>query len=332
MLLGSGVLDVGTARFLVQRRREQKRATDWLDLEQRIDQPESVIDVPPELVALAEEEASRSRRRLFRRRGRSGRFDDAALDLASWNLLEAVRATRVEAAERERYLHPDPAELSVRAANRAPILGRREPGHPLFGAVGVICADMPWMPRFDDPEAIPEALRPEVQALMSLPSIPISADLRIGPLGIAGPRSAALACARHILVSLYALSSADLHLHVITSDAQADAWDWSVDLAPFRQIEPVGPYSVLIVDGMDNFASSGISHQDAIDNRVGLVVIAEEVTGLPPYSGTVLQVDRSGGGRLTNDKGHIITGTPVGVTTDFARRVAADLYEATAER
>jgi hypothetical protein len=328
--LGSGVLDVRTARFLVRPGRPLKRATDWLDQDRSIDRAEPVVDVPHELAAVAyQEEAARSSRRLFRRRrAKRARSSSGALDIASWELIEKVRAIRTDSADRERYLHPDPAELAVRAANRAPILGLRQRSHPLFATVGVICADMPWMPRFDDIRAIPESLGVQLQPLMSLPSIPIPADLRIGPLGIAGTRSAAMACARHIVTSLYAMSGAsDLRLHIVTGDDRLEAWGWCLDIAPHREIEPSREgFPVVIVDGMEHFAKAGISHQDAIENRVGMVVLADEVEGLPPYSGTVLQVDRGGEGRLTNHKGHVITGTPIGITADFARRLADDLF------
>ena len=328
-LIGAGVLDVGSARFLVRHRREHKRATDWLDQYESIDRPEPLINVPQGLGLDTDAAATPEPSKGFRRRKKKAAAAPVAapaLNVTSWEFIERVRATRIELADRERYLHPDPAELAERAAHRAPILGIRPPGHPLFGKVGVLVADMPWMPRFDDISAVPDSLGPYMKPLMSLPSLPIAADLMVGPLGIVGSRNATVACARHIMISLYGLSTSDLHLHVVAGDDHIDSWEWAFDIAPERAID-VGPsFPLVVVDGMENFAASGLNHNDAIDKRAGLVILAESVEDLPAYCGTVLQVDRSGGGLLTNHLGHIIAGTPIGVTTSFASTVANNLH------
>ena len=330
-VIGAGVLDVGSARFLVRHRRERKRATDWLDQHDSIDRREPLIEVPGNLGVAADgsdgsEPPRRRRGRRRKRRGEDGEPTHQALDVASWEFVERVRATRIEVTDRERYLHPDPAELAERARHRAPILGIRPPGHPLFAKVGVLVADMPWMPRFDDIAAIPDSLGPHLKPLMSLPSLPIAADLMIGPLGIVGNRTATVACARHILVSLFGLSTPDLHLHIATDDDRIEMWDWALDLAPPRPVDIESGFPVVIVDGMENYAVTGLDHAHAIDHQVGAVILADGVGDLPSYCGTVLQVDAAGSGLLTNHLGHIIAGTPIGITTAFASTVADDLH------
>jgi hypothetical protein len=331
-VIGLGVLDVGSARFLVRHRRERKRATDWLDLHEAADSAEPLIEVPRNFgldtgeASQPAEAPSRRKRRLRRKRGRDDTVAERPkLDPVSWEFIERIRSARVDLTDRERYLHPDPAELAERARHRAPILAIRPPGHPLFAKVGVIAADMPWMPRFDDIAAIPDSLGGYLKPLMSLPSMPIAADLMIGPLGIVGHPSATMACARHVVTSLYGLSTPDLQLHLATSDDRRALWDWSYELLSPGPIDTASTFPVVVVDGMANLEVSGLTHADAIEHRAGVVFLADSVEDLPSYCGTVLQVDGVGSGLLTNHLGNIITGTPIGITTAFASEMAADL-------
>jgi hypothetical protein len=327
-VIGLGVLDVGSARFLARHRREHKRATDWLDLHDAVDRPEPLVQVPTNLGGRADG----SGKPIKRRRGRRGKRDaerDAGkrptLDAASWEFIERIRSTRIELTDRERYLHPDPAELAERARQRAPILAIRPPGHPLFGKVSVIAADMPWMPRFDDISAIPDHLGEHLKPLMSLPSQPIAADLMVGPLGIVGNPGARTACARHVITSLYGLSTPELRLHVASSPERESVWDWCYEVAPPGPIDIVSTFPIVIVDGMASFAGSGLAHADAIEHKAGAVFLADSVEDLPSYCGTVLQVDGAGSGLLTNNLGNIIAGTPIGITTALAAEIADDL-------
>lgn len=331
--IGSGVLDVGSARFIVRHRREHKRATDWLDQHDSIDRPEPVIHVPhnlgqPPVPSEAEGAPKRriGRRRARKQQGTAQSSSHRTLDVVSWEFIERVRATRTEIADRERYLHPDPAELADRARHRAPILGIRPAGHPLFAKASVVVADMPWMPRFDDIEAVPDSLGEHLKPLMSLPSLPIVADLLVGPLGVVGSRSATLACARYVMLSLYAMSTTDLRLHVVTDESRYDVWDWSIDIAPEQPVDADDGFGVFVVDGVENFEAHGLNHADAIEHRIGAVFLAETIEELPSYCGTVLQVDSSGSALLTNHLGHVVAGTPIGVTTGFAAAVSADLH------
>ena len=327
-VIGLGVLDVGSARFLARHRREHKRATDWLDLHDAVDRPEPLVEVPPNL-GLASADSGKPTKR---RRGRRAKRDDQqnaakrpTLDAASWEFIERIRSIRIELTDRERYLHPDPAELAERARQRAPILAIRPPGHPLFGKVSVIAADMPWMPRFDEISAIPDYLGTHLKPLMSLPSQPIAADLMVGPLGIVGNPSARTACARHVITSLYGLSTPELRLHIATTPERDRVWDWCYELAPPAPIDIESTFPIVIVDGMASFAGSGLAHADAIEHKAGAVFLADSVEDLPSYCGTVLQVDGAGSGLLTNNLGNIIAGTPIGITTALAAEIADDL-------
>jgi hypothetical protein len=323
-LIGWGALDVGSARFIVRPRKERRRAADWLEQHDSFDQPETVIEVPPSLTVqrppIVEPDRESGRRLFGRKRADIEVPVTETLDAASWEFIDKIRAARADLADRERYFHPDPAELLVRAQSRAPILGIRPAGHPMFARVSVMAADMPWMPDFDDIKAIPESLGPYLQPLMSLPSIPIAADLLVGPLGIVGSRAAAAACARHIVLSLYGLSTDDLRIHIAASAERMSVWDWAFDLVSHDDLDLDHGFSVVIVDGMENFEAAGLDHQDAVDHRVGVVILTDGIDDLPSYSGSVLQVDRSGSGLLTNHLGHVISGTPIAMVLSRRRR------------
>lgn len=321
-VLGSGVLDVGSARFIVRSRPEHEWETDWLDQDRKSDEAEPIIHVPTDLTV-----AKPARRGLFGRLGSAARSARDTLEAGTWEFIETVREARSTVAGQRRFLHPDPSELKTRVEHAAPILGTRPIEHDLFGQVGVIMADVPWLPSFDDIHAIPEPVGYEVQPLLSLPSVPIPADLLRGPLGIVGSRIATMACARHILLSLRALSTADLRLHVVTDPDNVDAWSWSSAIAPERPLLFEDGFSVVLIDGVENFDRAGFEHQDAIEHRIGVIILADSVDELPSYCGTVLQIDRNGGAVLSDHNGDLIPGTPVGITTAMARQLADDLSE-----
>jgi hypothetical protein len=326
--VGLGALDVGSARFVVRPR--YRSVGDWPDDRELASVEPAIIEVPAELAATDGTERNRRRRRLL-----GGPTEPAreTLDAASWEFVETIRETRGETAERLRLLHPDPAELGDRARYNAGSLGFRRRGEARFAEVGVLCADISWMPRFDDITAIPESLGDHLRPLMSLPSVPIVADLLIGPLGITGPRRAAIACARHIALSLYGMSSDELMLHVVTDPGRADDWRWAAALAPDQRIDPRFGYPVLLVDGAHNFpGTTGLDHYRIMEGRAGLVVLADAVEQLPSYCGTVLQVDRAGSGLLTNHKGQVIKGTPIGVSDALAQELAQVLVHVLSRR
>jgi hypothetical protein len=315
------VLDVETARFTI-RPQQADLDTDWPDESDGVDQPEPVIEVP---AALSEPGPPSGGR--LKRLARKKHEPDHATDIATWELIEAIRQTRAELAQQERLRYPDPAGLLTRAANRSPSIGARTPTHPLFARIGVMVADQPWLPNFDDINAIPESVGYQIQPLLSLPSVPVAADLLVGPLGIVGTRAATMAAARHIMVSLYGLSTQDLHLHIATDDSRADAWRWAQAICANRPLDLDDGFAVAIVDGMENFGAEGFGHQEALDRALGVVILVDTVEELPSYCGTVLQIDPGGTAVLTNHLGNVVKGTPVGIGTAMATRIADDLMD-----
>lgn len=325
--IGSGVLDVGNARFVVWPRRARRRATDWLDDHALFAQPEPRIFVAEDLVAPEVEPATKTRSRRRRPWSKKALVQPQTapdLDDTAWDFIEEIRYVREASAQRQRYHYPDPAEIADRAEARAPILGERPQSHPLFGKVGSLVADMPWMPRFDRVEDIPKSLGPYLRPLMSLPSVPITSDLRSGPLGIVGGRSATISCARYLMLALFSASTAELRLHLATDEPEF--WQWSAKITSAGDVYPRGGFPVLFGDGKQPLADAGIDPRDAVEGRLGLVACVEDITDLPSYCANVLQIRSDGTALLTNQDGHVISGTPVGMSEDLAASIAAELH------
>ncbi|MEM9612923.1 MAG: hypothetical protein AAGA59_08310, partial [Actinomycetota bacterium] len=318
-LLGAGVLDVGTARFMAQPQEARPSPSELTRRQADAELEEPPIAVPGDLVDIETDE--RSGRLGFKRKRDRG-VDDAA----NWDFFDTVRQTRDRQAARERHLHPDPTDLIDLVTAQAPWLGSRQFNHPQFGTASMMLADLPWLPEFDDIRAIPDSVGFRLQPLLSLPSVPVVADLMLGPLGIVGSRAASTACARHLMTSLYAASTEELRLHVITSADRRDQWEWARSLAPAAPLAlSDNEQSVVVIDGMELFADAGFDHADAIERRVSAVILADAVDQLPSYCATVLQIADNGGGILTNHRGDVIHGTPIGIPAPIAAGLAEDL-------
>ncbi|MEM8922990.1 MAG: hypothetical protein AAGD35_05765 [Actinomycetota bacterium] len=326
--IGSGVLDVGSARF-VARKRQRLGAVDILEQHRDADEPEPIIAVPTDLTRPEPEQKKK------RRRGKNRRKEPEAehREIDVWAFMESIREVRAKVAKRTRYHHPDPTELAIHIETEAPTIGVRPYGHPLFAKVAVMSADIGWLPKFDDIQAIPDEVGYQLQSLLSLPSVPVVADLMIGPLGIVGARPATTACARHLMVSLYAASTDGLRLHVVTPPERRDGWAWARAIAPAAPLAlSDDEQSVVVIDGMENFGDAGFDHEDAIDRTVSAVILADAVEELPSYCGTVLQVNDAGTAILTNHRGDVIQGTPIGLTTSTAAGLADALVPLVRQR
>lgn len=317
--LGSSILDLGNARFLALPHRPRARPEDWADLEAAVNQPKPIVTVPPALIE------PQQRRGLKRLRGHRPEPDQGPEGPAGREFLDQIGSARSQIASRARHLFPDPAELYARANGNSPTLRSRPPGHPLFAQVGVLWADIAWTPTFDQPDLMERYQGPPLEPLLSLPSIPIPVDFTQGPVGLVGPRESVLAGARYILISLYALSSADLSLHVSTPSQLLDDWAWATPIARSTQARPDTGFSVVTLDGPSMFEPARMSHNEVIDHQVGLMVLAPRLEDLPSYTTTALVLDREGMGVLTNHQGHQISGTPLGVTERLAQSLVTEL-------
>lgn len=327
--LNDSVLNVGSACFTVRRPRPAPTAENRLaEIEARRHRP-GAITVPDLAAAPGGPTQSTSHRfgALFSRR--EG-VDEPQLDPSWWQFLEEIRDVRSRVAERHRWLHPDPEELRSRLERMDPGLWDRGVEHPLFGRVALAYATIPWEPHFDAPERIPPVLHGPIREMSRLPWVPVTANLHHGPLGIAGSRAAVLAATRFVLLSLCSLTApADFALSIVTAKGLVGDWSWTSALP--NSMFPDGSndgFLVAVADGMTHFEGAGFSHEAVLRNEMGLVAIAETPDELPEYCGTVLVISPDGRCQVRNHMGEQVVGTPIGVTADFATRVAAMITEA----
>ena len=148
-------------------------------------------------------------------------------------------------------MHPDPEELKTRLTRLDPGLWERSRDHALFGRFGVGYATIPWEPKFDNPELIPEVLHEPIVEMSLLPWVPVTANLLYGPLGIVGKRAARLAACRHAILSLAALSvPGEIRFAIRSGNNTATSWNWARALPPVMT-DDENPYVVTIIDGAE---------------------------------------------------------------------------------
>ena len=331
--LGNSVLDVGTACFLAVPHNNHRATDEWLAEEALYSHPEPILEIPPGLSLESGDQPNNSdagsskspKRRWGRSKRAKKRSQERPIDLVTKDFLEQIRQHRSRAEARQRYLLPDPAELQVRARAKAPTLRSRGLDSPQFAQVGVMWADKQWSPRFSNPNLIPSRLSTQLEPLMLLRSVPVAADPTLGPIGIVGPRNAAIACVRNLMVSLFALSNSQLSLHVAAPRNMVHEWNWAAPIARSAESLPETGFPVVVLDGLKMFDEVGLNHQHILEHRIGLVVIAESVQDLPQYSSTVLQIDTESPALMTNHLGNLTRGIPVGITEELANSLIREL-------
>jgi DNA segregation ATPase FtsK/SpoIIIE, S-DNA-T family len=132
---------------------------------------------------------------------------------------EAAEALALEVRLRRRA-HPDPALLHQLARTPCTRLWERRRADPdaLSVRLGLTELDSAVRAR-RGPVSVPAG---------RLPDVPLAIDLRVGPLGVAGPAGIALGIARWLLCQLAVLiSPADLELALLLSDVAAAQWTWA---------------------------------------------------------------------------------------------------------
>ncbi len=328
--LGDAVLNVGSACFTVRPPRPAPDPVAMVEQLEAARRPSRAISVPvfrgdDQLPA----QTTSSRFGSLFSKDTETEEPQEALDAQSWEFLESIRDARSLVAERHRYLHPNPEELRSRLERLDPGLWDRTVEHPLFARFAVAYATIPWEPRFDRPEDIPLPLHRPIQEMSCLPWVPVTANLLFGPLGIVGSRSAALACARNAVLSLACSTSPDdIEFSIVTAQGLVDDWKWTSSLPNTLFPNGATSYCVAVADGMAHFDGAGFDHEAVKNNEMGLIVLAETLEELPDYCGTVLLISPDGQCQVTNHLGERVSGTPIGVTADFAVAAAAIIRDA----
>ena len=283
------------------------------------------------------------RRRVARRRARDvQQFRRRVADLAA----ALAAASEVEAARLQRLL-PDPAEAIRRVEAPSRHLWERRPAHPDWLALRAGTGPVGWTPPVaGDPGSWAPEVAAAVHTAARLPHAPVALDLaRGGVAGIAGPRDAALAVARSLVLQAAAAHGpADLLLGVVADDDRAGAWDWCSWLPhalgdtgtrplvdPAELVVPRHVTLLLVVDvaaglGRDAPARPLLQRDDG---SVAGIVLADRADRLPSCCTTVVELtDDLGAGRVTSTRGG--TETPELLAAGVTEAVAATAARASA--
>jgi len=166
---------------------------------------------------------SRRRRRQAARRGDRRRRRD--LERFERELVDAAEAAR----DRLAALHPGPVGALDRPVGPAPLCWDRRTGHPDAYAVRLGSGTVGWAPPLagsgDEPAADVAAVL-EQHRTLERAAVGCRLD-PASPLAIVGPRRAALALARSILVQAAVdHGPADLRIAVISDGPRSSAWRW----------------------------------------------------------------------------------------------------------
>jgi hypothetical protein len=301
-VVGDGVIDVGSARFAIARRRPPGGGRR---LAMRHEAPASdpVIPVPEPGTHFTDE------------------------------LVKRVSAARRVVVAQRRRRHPNPVEIIAAATADDGLRWIIRSDAPSFGQVGIAHADLPWRPRFDRPGRIDTRSATALEPLTSLSGVTVTADLCAGPLAVIGSRQARLAVARQIAIALSTLTSPDdLELAVLAPGRHSSAWSWA-DLLPHTAGGLDHAVPVLFVDGpgqLDNDLGTALSQSPGI----GAVLLADHASEITtPVAMTMIIADDFTATIVDHRSGRTqVAATPLGLTEDAAASAAAALHAAALDR
>lgn len=270
MLVGDAVLNVSSACFSVRRPRPPASRESRMESIGAAFASVSAIPVP----AIGAEEPLAPDQMTGSRLGtiiNRNPLTSGAVGLEAWNFLQSIRQARSVVAERHRLVHPDPEELKTRLSRLDPGLWERSRDHPLFGRFGIGYANIPWEPKFDNPELIPEILHEPIVEMSLLPWVPVTANLLYGPLGIVGKRAARLAACRHAILSMAALTvPGEVQFAIRSGKNTATSWNWARALPAIMSAQHDSPYVITIIDGADGARADETARQAAHEEAMEL--------------------------------------------------------------
>jgi len=189
------------------------------------------------------------------------------------------------------------------------------------GQLAVASGDLGWEPPIEDRGNPGWDYEAVVRRHDFLAAVPFAIDVYSGPVGIVGPRHAALASARHIVSAAMALNHPDqLSVELITNPENRDDWVW-LDGAP--HLRPSGQesteFALRLFDG-------GPGNRQASN----AVIVAESIDELEAECTTLLVIRSNGTAFAHLGEGVTATGlVPHGVTVKHAARLVSAMAENT---
>lgn len=226
-------------------------------------------------------------------RQRARRRHEEYLASVAADLDAALAMTIQQVASKRRADHPDAEEVVHRA--RFGATARADEPVPLAaGLVPLALGPVPWDPPVDIDGPIEAPLQQVLDARSSLPLLPLVVDLGAGPVAVVGPRAAAMAVARYVVVALsVATPSEQLRISLVAPPSAA--WHW-LEPAPALTAGPPQPggLEVSLVDG----DAPHDERKRAVDRacreqRTGALLVLEDAADAPSAA-TVLQLDQDG--------------------------------------
>lgn len=249
--------------------------------------------------------------RLHRRRG-ARRAAAAHRDALARARRQVATALAAETADR-RDAAPD--LLVLAAAARCPGVRLWERGGGGAVSVRVGSGDVPSSARVRTGEhAGPAGVVHEV---------PLTVDLRAGPVGVAGPPAVTRGLARAMLLQLCVLHPpSDVAVRLAVDDGLAPVWRWARWLPHLGALaggEDADRWTVTLVDTASPAAVAASARGSAI-------VLAPRASLLPAACATVVQVLDAGRSRVSIRRGGVeVAGTADAVPPAWAEAVARDL-------
>lgn len=219
--VGDAILDVGFAGFRIASRR-------------------SMPPRPPGTPADPQ-------RRLIRRPPTTGLVNISATGIEEREIIRLVQLEYQSALLRARSMWPGPEEIMYQIFEQGSRVWSEPVGDPAFGHAAIALGTLPWQPELSRSVDLSASTFSTLKGYQALPSVPVVADLNLGPLGLVGPRDMTLAVARQVILNRAVLSSPnDLAVGVAANQETIADWAWIESLPHLaRRSEPRQPLRVL---------------------------------------------------------------------------------------
>jgi DNA segregation ATPase FtsK/SpoIIIE, S-DNA-T family len=150
-------------------------------------------------------------------------------------LVDGVRADQADEVAARLAEHPAATDGAAAAERRGELLWSRRPDRPGFAELRLglgtrpsrTTIELPTQAHTSTSYELVDELEAAVAGVAQVSGVPVTADLAAGAVGLAGPRTALLSCARAVVAQLASLHSpAELALACVLDSRTASDWDW----------------------------------------------------------------------------------------------------------
>lgn len=245
------------------------------------------------------------------------------------NLATRLRRAQSDVALQRRQQHPDPEEINWKTRSGRNQHWRRRSDHWNLSQVSIANADLAWLPRIDQPHRLSHDDQLTLSQHSVLPSVPVIADLGVGPLGIVGPRAAALACTRQVMTNFATMSPpSQTAITVLADSNEHEDWSWAHAL-PHTNQAGSSARPLIVVDGLKQMDDAGFGLALGPNNEANVVVLATTRSELPPSCAVVMQLHNDATATIYNyrDGWTADRATPQGISDVLASQIAHRLAQ-----